>query len=119
LRPFKHGKFAPNVECSNGDKKRPPEAIEIQGIAGGLDGDLGGNLRGVNCVVNVGNLIEPQLAPVLLNDAGALVPKADFAPKTEHDERFEFLDRHMASGALRASRHYLCHETSLRTLIGC
>jgi hypothetical protein len=66
--------------------------------------------------VDLGNLIEPQLAPILFTDAGALVPKVDFTSKTVHDKRFEFLDRHMASGALRASRHFLCHETSLRTL---
>jgi hypothetical protein len=99
-------------------KKKPPDAVDMQGTAGGLKGDPGGSLRGVSGVDLV-NVIEQELAPALFNDAGALVPEADFSPKTVHDERFEVLDRHMASGALRAFRHYLCHETSLRTLIGC
>jgi hypothetical protein len=64
------------------------------------------------------NLIEPQLAPVLFQDARAFVPKLDFSPKTIHDERFELLDRHIASGALRAFRHYWCHETSIGSLKG-
>jgi hypothetical protein len=62
-------------------------------------------------LVNLVNLIETQLAAVLFQDARALVPKLDFSPKPIHDEQFEVFDRHIASGALRAFRHYWCHET--------
>lgn len=61
-------------------------------------------------------MVEHKLAPAIFSDAGAPVPNADFSPKTIRDDRFEPFDRRMPSGALRAFRHFLCHETSLRTL---
>jgi hypothetical protein len=96
------------LKAEKSPKKRPPEAIDMQGIAGGLEAGVGGNLRGVNGVDWL-KVIEQELAPAIFNDAWTLVPKADFSPKTVRDDRFEDSNRRIASGAFRAFRHYLCH----------
>lgn len=62
------------------------------------------------------NVFEQELAPAIVNDTEAIVPKTHSSPKTVRDERFRFLDRQIASGALRALRHSLCHEISFQIL---
>jgi hypothetical protein len=72
-------------------------------------------LNGVKGVDSL-NVFEQELAPAIVNDTEAIVPKTHSSPKTVRDERFRFLDWQIASGALRALRHSLCHEISFQIL---
>ena len=72
-------------------------------------------LHGVKAVDSL-NVFEQELAPAIVNDTEAIVPKTHSSPETVRDERFRVLDRQIASGALRTLRHSLRHEISFQTL---
>jgi len=79
------------------------------------------SLRGLDVVdsANVTDAFEQELAPAILNDAGAVVPKPNCSAKTVSYEQLGDLDWQVASGAFRTFWHGLRHETSFSTLNNC
>jgi len=71
------------------------------------------SLNGAKTVDSL-NMFEQVLAPAIVNDPEAIVPKTHSSPETVRDERFRVLYRQIATGALRTFRHSLCHEISFR-----
>jgi hypothetical protein len=76
------------------------------------------SLRGLDLVDsgNAADAFEQELAPAILNDAGAVVPKPNCSAKTVSDEEIGDPDWQVASGAFRTFRHELWHEASLSIL---